>query len=87
VIYNGLDLARVRRPAPEEVARFRQDHGIAPDALLIGGMFRLSPEKRPLLWLEVAALVASQQPDAVFLLFGEGSARNRPCNGSSTSTG
>jgi glycosyltransferase involved in cell wall biosynthesis len=72
VIYNGLDLARVQKPSLEQVARFRQDHGIAADAPLIGGMFRLSPEKRPLLWLEVAALVASQKPNAVFLLFGEG---------------
>jgi len=73
VIYNGLDLARMRRPTPQEVARFRQDHDIAPDALLVGGMFRLSSEKRPLLWLEVAALVANRQKDTVFLLFGEGS--------------
>ena len=58
VIYNGLDLARVRKPLSEQLTRFRRDHDIPADAALIGGMFRLSPEKRPLLWLEVAALVA-----------------------------
>ena len=72
VIYNGLDLARVRKPPPEELTRFRQDHGITADTLVIGGMFRLSPEKRPMLWLEVANRVAKQRPDASFLLFGEG---------------
>lgn len=72
VIYNGIDLSRIRKSSSSEVARFRQDHGIAADTLLIGGMFRLSPEKRPLLWLEVAALVTARRPDTTFLLCGEG---------------
>jgi len=72
VIYNGLDLARMQKPDRAEVTWFRQSHGIDAEAPLIGGMFRLSPEKRPLLWLEVAALVCSQRPDVNFLLFGEG---------------
>jgi glycosyltransferase involved in cell wall biosynthesis len=76
VIYNGIDLSRMRRPSAEQMARFRRDHGIPTDAPLIGGMFRLSPEKRPLLWLDVATLVARQRPDAVFLLFGDGPLRS-----------
>ena len=75
VIYNGLELARGRKPVPEQLARFRRDLDIPADVPLIGGMFRLSPEKRPLLWLEVAALVARRRPDAEFLLFGEGPLR------------
>jgi glycosyltransferase involved in cell wall biosynthesis len=75
VIYNGLDLARVRKPPPEELARFRRDHDVPADAQVIGGMFRLSPEKRPMLWLEVAVRVAKQRADASFLLFGEGPLR------------
>jgi glycosyltransferase involved in cell wall biosynthesis len=39
---------------------------------LIGGLFRWSAEKRPLLWLDVAALLARRLPAARFLLFGEG---------------
>jgi glycosyltransferase involved in cell wall biosynthesis len=75
VIYNGLDIERIQRPTLEQTLSFRRQHNIPLDAPVMGGMFRLSPEKRPLLWLEVAALVASRQPDAVFVLFGEGPLR------------
>ena len=75
VIYNGLDLARVRKPLRNSWRGFAGTTTSPPTPLLIGGMFRLSPEKRPLLWLEVAALVAEQRPDAIFLVFGEGPLR------------
>jgi glycosyltransferase involved in cell wall biosynthesis len=72
VIYNGIDLSRLRRPSPAQLAQFRLDHGIAANAPLIGGMFRLSAEKRPRLWLEVAAHVLRTDPTAHFVLFGTG---------------
>ena len=75
VVYNGLDLTRAQRPAPAAVARFREERGVPADAPLIGGLFRFSAEKRPLLWIEVAAEIARQRPDARFLLFGEGPLR------------
>jgi glycosyltransferase involved in cell wall biosynthesis len=75
VVYNGLDLTRAQRPAPAAVARFREERGVPADAPLIGGLFRFSAEKRPLLWIKVAAEIARQRPDARFLLFGEGPVR------------
>jgi glycosyltransferase involved in cell wall biosynthesis len=75
VIYNGLDIERIQLPTREQTLSFRRQHNIPLDAPVMGGMFRLSPEKRPLLWLEVAALIAIRQPDAVFVLFGEGPLR------------
>jgi glycosyltransferase involved in cell wall biosynthesis len=44
---------------------------------VIAGAFRLSPEKRPLLWIEAAAEVLKRQPSAQFLLFGDGPMRSR----------
>ena len=38
-------------------------------------MFRLEAEKRPLLWVETAALLARQVPDMHFVIFGQGSMR------------
>lgn len=52
--------------------RYRARIGIPAEAPLIGGVFRMSEEKRPLLWLEIAALVRRAMPDAEFLLVGGG---------------
>jgi glycosyltransferase involved in cell wall biosynthesis len=48
---------------------------------IIGGVFRLYPEKRPELWVRTAAEVARLCPDAVFVLMGWGpmEARVRRC--------
>jgi glycosyltransferase involved in cell wall biosynthesis len=39
-------------------------------------MFRFCPEKRPLLWLHVAAAVAALRPDTWFVIFGQGELRS-----------
>ncbi|MBV8977190.1 MAG: glycosyltransferase [Alphaproteobacteria bacterium] len=46
--------------------------GIAQDAFVLGGVFRLAPVKRPALWMETALLVADALPDARFVLVGDG---------------
>ena len=46
--------------------------GIPVDAPVIGGVFRLYPEKRPLLWIEVARHVARSHPEAWFVMVGQG---------------
>jgi glycosyltransferase involved in cell wall biosynthesis len=75
VVYNGVDLTALRRPSDGERAAFRDNLDIDASAPLVGGMFRFSAEKRPLLWLDIAALIARQLPTARFLLFGEGPLR------------
>ncbi|MEI9986565.1 MAG: glycosyltransferase [Aliidongia sp.] len=41
-------------------------------APLIGGVFRLFPEKRPMLWVEAAAEIARRRADARFVIWGQG---------------
>lgn len=72
VVYNGVDEKVLVRPPAAAVARFRDAHGIPAGAPLIGGMFRLSPEKRPRLWLRTVARVLRQRPGSFALLFGRG---------------
>jgi glycosyltransferase involved in cell wall biosynthesis len=69
VIYNGLDM----RPVVDGAARAVRSHlGIPETAPLVGGVFRFYPEKRPLLWLDVASRVFRANPDTWFVLFGQG---------------
>jgi L-malate glycosyltransferase len=51
--------------------------GIDPSRYAVGFIGRLSPEKRPDLFVDMAAIVAAQQPDVDFLVIGSGSLRNR----------
>lgn len=72
VIYNGVDLDAVQRPEEGLIRAFRQGLGIGEGCQVVGGMFRLSPEKRPLLWLETAIRLVRTNPEVHCLLFGEG---------------
>lgn len=72
VIYNGADLDGLRRAPPAATSALRHRHGIPERAPLVGGLFRFSDEKRPLLWLETAARVGRSIPEAFFLVFGAG---------------
>ncbi len=69
VIYNGFDTAMV---ADGDGQAVRHRLGIPPNAPLVGGVFRLYPEKRPLLWVEAAAHVLRAKPDCWFVMFGHG---------------
>jgi glycosyltransferase involved in cell wall biosynthesis len=73
VVHNGVDFSRLERdrmawPAREVRARF----DIPGDVPLVGSVLRFSEEKRPFLWLEVAARVGERRPDAMFLMVGDG---------------
>ena len=69
VIYNGLDMG----PVDDAAARAARSRLRVPETVpLVGGIFRFYPEKRPLLWLEVASRVLQSDPDAWFVLFGQG---------------
>ncbi len=72
VVYNGVDSISTQRPSPGQVLKFRGLHDIHPGAQVLGGMFRFSEEKRPLLWLETAIRLTSVHPNLYCLLFGEG---------------
>jgi glycosyltransferase involved in cell wall biosynthesis len=72
VVRNGIDPTEIKRPANEAVAALRASLGIPAEALVVGSIFRLYPEKRPLLWLDVAARIAKARPDVHFVIFGSG---------------
>ncbi len=65
-IRNGIDL----RPFDAAVPSLRDPS--APGALLVGWVGRLSREKGPDLFIQAAAKVHSEFPDAQFILVGEG---------------
>ena len=78
VIYNGLnadevptsDAARLRGQS------YRQRFGIPVSASVVGTVIRMTEEKRPLLWVQVAAAVARRNSATKFLLVGDGPLRN-----------
>ncbi|WP_295458343.1 glycosyltransferase [uncultured Thiodictyon sp.] len=72
VIYNGIDSAGVTAAGPGDIAELRRRHGIPAGAQLVGGMFRLSAEKRPALWVDTLMQLTTQRDDIYGLLFGAG---------------
>lgn len=54
---------------------YRRIAGIPDKAPVVGTVIRLSEEKRPFLWLEIAARVRRDIPEAHFLIVGDGPLR------------
>lgn len=75
VVRNGVDLSYLKRAAGDSVREYKQSIGIPENALVVGSIFRFWAEKRPMLWLHTAALVAKRHPGAHFLVIGEGPMR------------
>lgn len=72
VIPNGIDVESFAATAGEGANDIRTELGISKSAPVMLGVFRLSHEKRPLLFLEVAEEVKRQIPDLVVLIAGVG---------------
>jgi glycosyltransferase involved in cell wall biosynthesis len=70
-IYNPFHPARLGQGCDDRPA-FRRALGIPASAPVVGGVFRFEPVKDPLLWVEVARIVARKAPEAHFLLVGDG---------------
>lgn len=75
VITNGV--SPNSKPSKFEVERYRKAIGLPPDALVIGSVGRLVPERRPDLLLSSFAEIARERSDIHLLLAGEGSDRSR----------
>jgi len=73
---NGIDPETFQRSADSERLRLRETLGIPIGVQLVGSVFRLYAEKRPLLWVEVASRVSAERPDAHFVIFGTGPMRD-----------
>lgn len=72
VLYNGVpDLSTDASSA--DVQKWKAFHESTADATeTIGGVFRLEPDKRPQLWIKLAALYLKQRPLARFVIVGDG---------------
>lgn len=76
VLRNGVDLSALTAPGALSVAAYRASHGIPEGAIVVGSIYRFWPEKRPLLWLEVAKAVTLLLSQPVyFLVIGDGPMR------------
>ena len=71
VVLNGVDPSWIRRPDAATVDALRREL-LGDRTLLVGGVFRLSDEKQPFVWLEVARRIAAERADVVFFHAGEG---------------
>jgi glycosyltransferase involved in cell wall biosynthesis len=74
VIYNGIDFDRLV-PDPEVTRAARQSLEVPPDGKVVGMMARLCAVKNHAMFLQAAAIVSRQVPDARFALLGDGPLR------------
>ncbi len=72
VIRNAVDVDNWPDRSTEAASRWRKENGFRPDAPLVVGIFRLSREKRPLLWIDTAVEVRQRLPETQFALIGVG---------------
>ena len=76
VVRNGFDFSGLH---PEQNAasacELRERLGIPQEAPVVGSVLRFSEEKRPFLWVDIAARVAARRPDVMFLMVGDGPLR------------
>lgn len=74
VIRSGIELDRFGHPqVPRETTRTAW--GIPQDAIVIGSVTRLSPQKAPLDFVKAAAQVAQRYPQTYFMMVGDGPLR------------
>jgi glycosyltransferase involved in cell wall biosynthesis len=73
VLRNGFEVdGAAAAQTNADPGAYRARWNIPESAPVLGGVMRLSEEKRPLLWVDVAEAVAARCPDAHFLLVGNG---------------
>jgi glycosyltransferase involved in cell wall biosynthesis len=75
-IRNGIDLDEIKKVTAEQADAYRRQIGMPAGVPVVGGVFRFNEEKRPLLWARIAAAVAQRQPNAHFLIVGDGPMRS-----------
>lgn len=68
VVYNGVDVNRFQ---PRTGAALRAELGLRPEHRVVGIMASFKPQKNHLMFIEAAARVARQVPDARFLFVGD----------------
>ena len=69
-IYTGVTFGA--EPSPVERTRLRAELGIAPEALVVMMIGRLTPQKDPHTFVEAAKIVRRDRPDVEFVVVGDG---------------
>lgn len=72
VIYNGVDFTRFQKVTHEDVSEFRQSLRLDDQTPLVGGVFRLGPEKRPFDFVAVIKRVKKEIPNLKAVVAGVG---------------
>ena len=72
VIRNGFDFPALSGDREAISRRIRGTLGIPVDAALVGTIMRLSQEKQPDLWLDIAERTKEARTDAHFIIVGDG---------------
>ncbi|MCB0116709.1 MAG: glycosyltransferase [Caldilineaceae bacterium] len=72
VVYNAINTRRFGPLPKDDVSALKRALGIAPDAPVIGSVGRFSEQKGYRYFLEAAALLARDLPQARFVLVGSG---------------
>ena len=75
VIRSGIELDRFGHPQVLR-ADTRAAWGIPQEAVVVGSVTRLSPQKAPLDFVQAAAQVAQQYPQTYFMMVGDGPLRS-----------
>src|SRR5262245_12676686 len=76
VVHNGFDFSALDPADKIGLAQeFKARLGVSAEAPIVGSVLRFYEEKRPLLWVDVAARVAERRPDVRFLMVGDGPLR------------
>ena len=74
VLYNSTNYEGMRKSASVQYFnRERIGKSIPEDANIVGGIMRFSSEKRPMLFIETAALTIEKNPKIHFVMLGDGS--------------
>lgn len=76
VVPNAVDPETMISPSAERVAEVRREVGAGPGERIVCGVLRLSEEKQPILFAEVARAVCRSDATVRFVLVGDGPMRS-----------
>lgn len=72
VVLNGVEFSGLSRASSQEITDFRDTVGIPIDGKIIAGVFRLSEEKQPLVFLEVVRRILNRYSNVFAVIAGIG---------------
>lgn len=76
VIRNGIELSDINKCFKSEIIQLKKKYGIADDARIVGMVGRISQQKSPDIFIEMAALIKKQMPNVHFMIVGDGPLNN-----------